>query len=305
MRLPLVTKVRLGARWRAPVSLVAGVLIPWVTLGCAGKTGAGASAGAAPLSAGPDATSDPAARTQAKLAAALSAPQRSEPNRARDVYRHPRETLTFFGLRDDMTVIELWPGGGWYTEILGPVLAARGHLIVTGADPNGDPNDNAVKSTRELMTRTAAHPEVFGGVELALVAPPQQVSLGAPGRAHLVVTFRNLHGWLNGGYADKVVRAAFDALKPGGIFGIEEHRGKPGADPKSGYVDEAQAVKLIESVGFKLAGRSEVNSNPKDTKDYESGVWALPPTLRNGDKDRDKYLAIGESDRFTLKFVKP
>jgi predicted methyltransferase len=266
--------------------------------GCASKNAAPAA------TAGASAASDDE-RTSAKVQAALAGSHRSEKNRARDKWRHPAETLGFFGLLDDMTVVELAPGAGWYTEVLAPVLAERGHLRVTMVDPNGDPNDYNVKRAKEMLALKEQHPDVFGKVEGAIIDPPKSWSLGPAGSADLVVTFRNLHGWLGDGSAEKVAKAAFDVLKPGGVFGVEDHRGKPGSDPKTGYVDEEQAIKLIEGVGFKLAAKSEVNANPKDTKDHENGVWALPPTLRNGDKDRQKYVDIGESDRFTLKFVKP
>jgi predicted methyltransferase len=243
--------------------------------------------------------------TATKLKAAIAGNQRADKNRARDVYRHPAETLTFFGLRDDMTVVELWPGGGWYTEILGPVLKEKGKLIVTGGDPNGPPDAPATKRAKEYVDGLAKRADALGKVELAVIAPPEKVELGPPGSVDLVMTFRNLHGWLNGKYADKVFAAAFTVLKPGGVFGLEEHRGNPGQDPKTGYVEEAVAIKLAEAAGFKLVGKSDINANPKDTKDHPEGVWTLPPTFRLGDKDREKYAAIGESDRMTLKFVKP
>jgi predicted methyltransferase len=243
--------------------------------------------------------------TAAKIKAALAGAHRPEKNRARDVYRHPLETLTFFGLRDDMTVVELWPGGGWYTEVLGPVLKEKGKLIVTGNDPNGPADAPATKRAKEYADGLQKASAVIGNVQLAVIAPPEKLELGAPGSADLVVTFRNLHGWLNGKYADKVFAAAFTVLKPGGVFGLEEHRGNPGQDSKSGYVEEAVAIHLAEAAGFKLAAKSEINANPKDTKDYPEGVWTLPPTLRLKDKDHEKYEAIGESDRMTLKFVKP
>ena len=257
---------------------------------------------AEPAAAPPPAVADP---TAAKLQAALAGGHRAEKNRARDVYRHPAETLTFFGLRDDMTVVELWPGGGWYTEILGPVLKEKGKLIVTGNDPNGPPDAPATKRAKEYADGLASKADVLGKVQLAVIAPPEKLELGPPASADLVMTFRNLHGWLNGKYADKVFAAAFAVLKPGGVLGLEEHRGNPGQDPKTGYVEETVAIRLAEAAGFKLVEKSEINANPKDTKDYEQGVWTLPPSYRLGDKDRAKYAAIGESDRMTLKFVKP
>jgi predicted methyltransferase len=243
--------------------------------------------------------------TATKLKTVLAGSHRVEKNRVRDPHRHPAETLTFFGLRDDMTVVELWPGGGWYTEILGPVLKEKGKLVVTGNDPNGPADAPATKRAKEFADGLVSKADVIGKVELAVIAPPEKLVLGPPGSADLVLTFRNLHGWLNNKYADKVFAAAFAVLKPGGVLGLEEHRGNPGQDPKSGYVEEAVAIKLAEAAGFKLAEKSEINANPKDTKDHPEGVWTLPPTLRLGDKDREKYAAIGESDRMTLRFVKP
>lgn len=270
--------------------------------GCAGKSATSPQSAASDPAA--NSAANPAERTAAKVQAALAGSHRSDKNRARDQWRHPAETLSFFGLRDDMTVVELWPGGGWYTEVLAPVLAERGKLIVTSADPNGDPNAYMVKRAKEMVALKEKHPTVFGKVQAAIIDPPAKLELAPAGSVDMVVTFRNLHGWMGDGSAEKVVRAAYDALKPGGVFGVEDHRGKAGSDPKTGYVDEAAAIKLIEGVGFKLAEKSEVNANPRDTKDHENGVWALLPSLRNGDKDRAKYEAIGESDRFTLKFVK-
>lgn len=267
------------------------------SIGCAAKT---------PVPTPPQtAASSTESNIQGKLASALAGTHRSDKNRKRDIYRHPAETLTFFGLRDDMNVVELWPGGGWYTEVLAPVLQEHGKLTVTSADTSGDPNDYMVKRAKEMAELKATNPAVFGKVELAIIAPPEKLQLGPPNSVDLVVTFRNLHGWMGGGMADKVVKASFDVLKPGGVFGVEDHRGAAGSDPKTGYVDEAAAIALIESAGFKLVQKSEINANPKDTKDHPNGVWALPPSLRNGDTDRAKYEAIGESDRFTLKFTKP
>jgi predicted methyltransferase len=259
---------------------------------------------------GPEAQPDQAAvaaatdTTAAKLTAVLAAPHRSEKNRARDVYRHPAETLGFFGLRDNMNVVELWPGGGWYTEILAPVLKDSGKLTVTSFDPSGPEgyNTNNAKKLRDMLSANAT---IFGNVNVAIVAPPEKVELGPPNSADLVVTFRNLHNWINGKTAESILKAAFNVLKPGGVLGVVEHRAKPGQDLKSGYVEEDIAIKLAEAAGFKLAGKSEINANPKDTKDHPEGVWTLPPSLRLKEQDKEKYLAIGESDRMTLKFVKP
>jgi predicted methyltransferase len=243
--------------------------------------------------------------TTTKLRAALAGAHRSEKNRARDGFRHPQETLSFFGLRDDMTVVELWPGAGWYTEVLGPVLKEKGKLVVTSFDPAGPPEAYNTKRAKELAELLEKDRALFGDVRVAIVDPPRSLDLGPPGSADLVVTFRNLHNWVTGKLADQIMTAAFQVLRPGGVLGMVEHRARPGQDIKSGYVEEPLAIALAERAGFKLAGRSEINANPRDTKDHPGGVWSLPPTLTHGDEDRAKYEAIGESDRMTLKFVKP
>ena len=239
-----------------------------------------------------------------KLSAAVTAAHRSPENRARDKYRHPQATLAFFGLQDNFTVLEMYPGGGWYTELLAPVLRERGKLLVTSSDPNGDPESYGVKRAKELDTLLKAHPEVFDEVEKVII-DDKNLSLGAANSVDMVLVFRSLHGWVQGGSADKHLSEIFRVLRPGGIFGIEGHRGKDGKEPAGGYIPETKAIELIQSAGFKLDGKSEVNANPNDTKDYPKGVWTLPPNFAEGDKDREKYAAIGESDRFTLRFVKP
>lgn len=239
-----------------------------------------------------------------KLAAAANAAHRSPENRGRDKYRHPQATLAFLGLQDNFTVLEMYPGGGWYTELLAPVLRERGKLLVTSSDPNGDPESYQVKRAKELDALLTAHPEVFDKVQKVII-DDKNLSLGAPNSVDMVLVFRSLHGWVQGGSADKHLSEIYKVLKPGGIFGIEGHRGKEGQEPAGGYIPEAMAIDLIQSAGFKLDGKSEVNANPNDTKDYAKGVWTLPPNFAEGDKDREKYAAIGESDRFTLRFVKP
>jgi predicted methyltransferase len=242
----------------------------------------------------------------AKLRAVVDGTQRSTENKARDKYRHPVETLAFFGIRPNMTVVELWPFGGWYTEILAPYVKGTGTYYAAAMDPASDKSGDA-KYNAELKSLLDAHPDVYGGVKWSVLAS-NQYAIAPDASADLVVTFRNIHNWVWSGMAKDVFAAAFRALKPGGVLGVEEHRAAdPKAEPKRGeaYVGEDYAIALIESVGFKLAGRSNVNNNPKDTKDYPKGVWTLPPSYAEGDKDRAKYAAIGESDRFTLKFVKP
>ncbi|RIL06923.1 MAG: methyltransferase [Proteobacteria bacterium] len=252
----------------------------------------------------------PPAEVVAKLREAIASPQRSAEDRARDAHRHPEETLLFFGVRPDQRVLELWPGGGWYTDILAPLLAGGGgKLTITNFDPNGPPDAPTTKYARELADKLAADPARFGAVEVVTVAPPERIALGADASYDLVLTFRNNHGWINGGYHDRIYQEAFRVLKPGGVLGVVQHRAPEGADPvasaKKGYVPEAFVIDAAKRAGFELAGRSEVNANPRDTKDYPEGVWTLPPNYRMGDVDRAKYTTIGESDRMTLRFVKP
>ena len=242
-----------------------------------------------------------------KLRNAVNSDFRSPENKARDPYRHPFETLTFFGIQPDMTVVELWPFGGWYTQILAPYLREHGKLYAAAMDP-ASTSKGDLKYNSELHEMLDAHPEVFDKVQLSVLAPGK-MQIAPDGTADLVVTFRNIHNWAWAGMERDVFAAAFRALKPGGILGVEEHRNNdPNFAPKKppeAYVGEKYAIALIESAGFKYVGDSNINRNPKDTKDYPKGVWTLPPIYAEGNKDRAKYAAIGESDRFTLKFVKP
>lgn len=242
-----------------------------------------------------------------QLLEAVDSNLRPAADKARDKYRHPVETLMFFGIKPDMTVVELWPFGGWYTEILGPFLREHGRLYEAAMDPDSkDPED--VQLNSEFHALLAAHPQQFGKVQVTVLAP-HKMQIAPDGTADMVLTFRNIHNWVWAGMQKDVFAAAYRALKPGGILGVVEHRNNdPYFEPKQSgqaYVGEQYAIHLIESVGFRLVARSNVNRNPKDTKDYPKGVWTLPPSYAEGDKDRAKYAAIGESDRFTLKFVKP
>jgi len=247
--------------------------------------------------------------TATLLDAAIAGDHRAPANVERDAARHPRETLLFFGLQPDMTVMEVWPGsGGWYTEILAPVLRDRGRLIAASWDPAMD-NRFVQDGLKAYRAKLDARPDVYGKVEVVALHYPTAMKPVPDGTLDMALTFRNIHNWMPRDAARPMLQAMYDALKPGGILGVVEHRAGTDApqDPKarSGYVREDYAIELIESVGFRLVGRSEVNANPADTRDYEQGVWTLPPTLRLGDKDRERYLAIGESDRFTLRFEKP
>ncbi len=249
-----------------------------------------------------------ATEAAAALDAALAGAHRSAANKARDQYRHPKETLLFFGLTPDMQVLEMLPGGeAWYTEILAPTLRDHGKLI-TVTPPGDSSREYFRKSFADFNGKLDATPAVYDKVERRTMRD-EAITLGVADSLDMVVTFRSTHNWIRGGQLDAIYKAIFAVLKPGGILGIEQHRGRDdwdaAAKAESGYVPEAYLIKYLESVGFKLEGKSEINANPKDTKDYADGVWTLPPVLTLGDKDREKYLAIGESDRMTLKFRKP
>ncbi len=221
---------------------------------------------------------------------------------------HPSaQTLQFFGLRPDMTVVEVWPGGGEHTQTLAPYLRERGKLYAAHLDPAS--SEYARRTVESFRSKLAERGDLYDKVVVTtLAAPPARNEIAPAGTADMVVTFNNLHNWMMFGWQRAAFEAMHASLKPGGVLGVVEHRGDPQRpqDPKaaSGYVHEQYAIELIESVGFKLVGRSEVNANSRDTKDYEKGVWTLPPTFAAGAKDRERYAAIGESDRFTLKFVK-
>jgi len=237
----------------------------------------------------------------------LAGDWRSEESRARDRYRHPKATLLFFGIRPEMSVLEVWPEPGWYTEVLAPLLADKGSYYAGVIPP--DPHSQYIgKRLDEYRRKLASRPEIYGHVQVVSFVT-DGTDVVPPGTLDMVLTFRNIHNWMARDQAAGAFAAMYRALKPGGVLGVTEHRGNPAVpqDPqaKSGYVNEDYAIKLIEAAGFRLVASSQVNANPRDTKDYEQGVWTLPPTYRLGARDHDKYAAIGESDRFTLKFVKP
>jgi predicted methyltransferase len=242
------------------------------------------------------------------LVAVIAGDQRSAANKARDRYRHPAETLTFFGLKPDMTVVEVWPAGGWYTEILGPYLRKSGKYYAAGWDP-GAKAEFIRQGIKAFSDKLEARPDLYAGSEMTVLSFPDKTTIAPPGTADMVLTFRNIHNWMGSGNAEKVFAAMYTALKRGGVLGVVEHRAKTDVpqDPKaaSGYVREDYAIALAQKAGFVLEDRSGINANTKDTKDYEKGVWTLPPTYAEGEKDKDKYAAIGESDRFTLRFRKP
>lgn len=244
------------------------------------------------------------------LARAVAGTARTPEFQERDRYRHPVETLAFFGIKPTMTVVEIWPGGGWYTEILAPYLREHGKYYAAGAAaslPNA--SEGTKKAVADFQSKLDANPAAYDKVAVTEFRPPQRMEIAPAGSADMVLTFRNVHNWVIGGFEQDAFKAFYAALKPGGVLGVVEHRAKPGTDTegtkKSGYTTEAYVKELAAKAGFTFAGESRINDNPKDTKDYLEGVWTLPPTLRLGDTDREKYVAIGESDRMTLKFVKP
>ncbi len=246
------------------------------------------------------------AEEQSGLARWVAAPHRTAGNVARDSFRHPLETLVFFGIKENSAVVEILPGsGGYYMEILAPYLKSRGSYIAANRDEAAAPQYLA--DHQRLLARLKAEPALYEKVVVTKFNVDKH-EIASAGSADFVLTFRNLHNWVERSEIDGALRAFHRALKPGGVLGVVDHRGRTDvsqeAQMKSGYVRQDFAVALIEKAGFKLAGASEVNANPKDTKDYPEGVWTLPPSYRLKDKDRAKYQAIGESDRFTVKFVK-
>lgn len=246
---------------------------------------------------------DPAAR----LKAAIAGDHRLAKNAARDRYRRPLETLMFLGFKPDMTVVEIWPGGGWYTEVLAPALKGTGTYYAASWDKDTK-SDRIQAALGRYAKKLEARPDVYSEVIVTELSRTK-TAIAPKGSADMVLTFRNVHNWMKFGFEGVIFEAMYDALKPGGVLGVIEHRADPEEipDPQalSGYVDEEAVIQMARDAGFELAERSEINANPKDTRDHPKGVWTLPPTLRLKDQDRDKYLAIGESDRMTLKFVKP
>jgi predicted methyltransferase len=250
---------------------------------------------------------------KAGVEAAMKGPQRLPGHADRDKYRHPAETMAFFGLKPTTALLDIEPGDGWYTELLAPTLFKKGKYYATSDDPNAQDPRTALYA-QMWAGFLARAPEVFGNVQNVVVTDDKAPKLNLPdGSLDMVIAMRELHGWVSGEGSGNSVLAPWLAeirrvLKPGGVFGVEEHRAKPEADPaasaKEGYLPEKWVIAQVEAAGFKLSGKSEINANPKDTKDYPEGVWTLPPSLRLKDQDKDKYLAIGESDRMTLKFVK-
>jgi predicted methyltransferase len=250
----------------------------------------------------------------AELTEVLASPYRSAENKARDHFRHPLQTLQFFGLQPQHAVLEVWPARGWYTEILAPYLKAKGQLSIA----NFRMNDGTLEDDRKIFWARLAkklqqdiekYPDHFGKVQMMQFDPPALMQAGQVNQYDMVLSFRNSHIWNEAGYLLDVYRAMFDVLKPGGTLGLVEHRSSRLSEISSkageGYLDEYYVIAVAQQAGFVLVERSEINANPKDSKDYPKGVYTLPPTLAMGSQDKNKYLAIGESDRMTLKFIKP
>jgi len=242
-----------------------------------------------------------------RLRAAVDDSARADAERARDVYRHPYETLGFFGIEPGMTVVELAPGNGWYSEILGPYLASGGKLIGAHVDLESESTPDFYRDIYAAYVERISDTERFGAIEVIPFDPPRKAELGEPGSADLVVSFRSTHGWKRSEIFGDVLDAAHAVLKRGGVLGLVQHRLPEAADDSeyTGYVKQSWIVAMAESHGFRLVEASEINANPADTADHPSGVWNLPPSLRDvAEADRAAYLEIGESDRMTLKFQK-
>ena len=288
-------------------SFSAAVLLAALAVQLASCAGAPAPAPASPPPA-PGAVARPRdAATAAALEKVLGGEHRSAESRARDAYRHPLDTLLFFGIKPDMTVVETWPGpDGWYTEILAPLLANAGKLYAAQM-PRAEGNEFIAAGLARYSAKLAARPDLFGKVTLTTLGPAG-AEIAPPASCDLVVSAGGLHDWMGLGHAKEALDAIHRALKPDGILGVVEARADPAKPPDpratNGYVNEDYAIRLIESAGFELVDRSHVNDNARDTKDYEQGVWVLPPYLRQGSRDRERFESIGEPDRFTLRFRK-
>tara|TARA_R110002050_G_scaffold1244_5_gene8881 strand:- start:193615 stop:194397 length:783 start_codon:yes stop_codon:yes gene_type:complete len=248
------------------------------------------------------------ANESSQLQDIINGEHRSEENKQRDIYRHPLQTLTFFQIKPEMKVVEVWPGKGWYTEILAPYLKNGGQFIAAGFPQHAGPQWRQDMQV-EYQHWLSVSPTLYDKVNVVELGPPSHWSVGPDDSVDAVLTFRNVHNWLKGGYDSEMFNAFYRVLKPGGILGVTDHRAAINTDIEemktSGYLAQALVITLAEKAGFILEETSEVNANYTDTKDYSSGVWTLPPTLRLGEQSREQYLKIGESDRMTLRFRKP
>lgn len=247
---------------------------------------------------------------KAKLELASTGEHRSDKNKARNQYRNPINTLDFFGLEPGMTVLEIAPGGGWYTEIIAPALRDTGVYIAGSYDVEvADQPKYRYRQHKALLSQIADQAELYGQIKVAMYSPPESRELWSADSVDMVLTFRSSHGWTRKGLVDDVYADFFKVVKPGGTLGVVQHRAPEGGDAiawaKKGYVAESRIIQAATKAGFVLDEKSEINANPRDLKDHDEGVWRLPPTLSLGDEDREKYMAVGESDRMTLRFKKP
>lgn len=233
---------------------------------------------------------------------------RSSAEQARDQYRNPQSTLQFFELSNNDTVVEIWPGSGWYTQILAPTLKQEGQLIAAHW-PTDSPVGFFRRVRQQFDEKFLANPALYGEIEISLLEPPTHLKIAENNQADKVLTFRTVHNWMRNNQEQAVFNAAYQALKPGGVLGVVEHRAPESFSLQqmidSGYVTESYVKLLAERAGFEFVAASEINANAKDNKHHPRGVWTLPPSLRLGEQNKAQYLAIGESDRMTLKFKKP
>lgn len=256
----------------------------------------------------PTSSADHHGENLASLEALINGSHRSEANKARNSFRHPVETLEFFGLQPDTTVIEILPSRGWYTEIIAPYVRDAGKYYAAHFSPNASLS-YMPPNLRNFEEKISNEPELYGRITVRHLNPPHEVVIAPPESADMALTFRNVHNWIMAGQEHEFFAAFYAALKPGGVLGVVEHRALAGSAMEvmetSGYVTEAYVKEVAAAAGFEFVASSEINANPSDPTVHPAGVWTLPPNYRLGDQDRDKYTAIGESDRMTLKFIKP
>ena len=258
------------------------------------------------------------AEIQARVEAAVDGEHRAEDNRARDRFRNPAETLAFFGWQPNMEIAEIWPAGGWYTEILAPLTRGEGVYFAAGFSMTADRTPQWRKDyQKQFAEKLEADPDVYDHVVMTGLSIPERPTFAPPGSLDMVLTFRNVHNWVNGDYAPAMFEAMYRVLKSGGVLGLVEHRAAPGTPrknvPDDGYMTEAHVIELAEGAGFVLEEKSEINANPDDTRNHPEGVWSLPPSYRGcrGMDDAEmqecveRFRPIGESDRMTMRFRKP
>lgn len=288
--------------WQAIRGVMPMVLVAAIVACAAPGASRPSGAGPAPGSAFPG---ERTAADAARFDRVLEGTWRTPAFRERDAYRHPRDTLRVLGVHADQRVIEITPGAGWYSEILAPFLHMRGRYVAAIA--SAAPDSAGGRRNAALRAKFAADPAHYGRVEV-LEFDPSAPRFGAAGSADVVLTFRNAHNWVDAGTADAYFRGFHDVLKRGGVLGVVDHRARPGTDletmKRSGYLTEQLVIDLATRAGFRLDARSEVNANPRDSADHPNGVWTLPPTNRHEPADAERYRAVGESDRMTLRFIK-